>query len=69
MSQTNDIDIKSNPLLAPYDTPFGAIPYDRITLGHYIPAIKEGIRKEEEAVEDINTELKRKQEEYGVFKD
>ena len=53
MSQTNDIDIKSNPLLAPYDTPFGAIPYDRITLGHFVPAIKEAIKKEQEAIEAI----------------
>ena len=53
MSQTNDIDIKSNPLLAPYDTPFGAIPYDRITLGHFVPAVKEAIKKEQEAIEAI----------------
>ena len=53
MSQTNDIDITSNPLLAPYDTPFGAIPYDRITLGHFVPAIKEAIKKEQEAIEAI----------------
>ena len=42
-----------NPLLMPYDTPYGAIPYDRITLKHYIPAIKERIAREESVIESI----------------
>ena len=42
-----------NPLLMPYDTPHGAIPYDLITLQHYIPAVKEAIAREEEAVNAI----------------
>lgn len=37
----------------PYDTPHGAIPYDLITLQHYIPAVKEAIAREEEAVNAI----------------
>ena len=47
-----------NPLLAPYDTPFGAIPYDRITLEHFVPAIKEAIENEKKAIDAIcnNTE-------------
>ena len=53
MTTDNSKATEKSPFLMPYDTPFDAIPYDRITLGHYIPAIKEGIRKEEEAVEDI----------------
>ena len=42
-----------NPLLAPYDTPFGAIPYDRITLEHFVPAIKESIENEKKAIDAI----------------
>ena len=44
---------EQNPFLTGYETPFGAIPYDRITLAHYIPAAKEGIRREEEAIDAI----------------
>ena len=44
---------EQNPFLTGYDTPFGAIPYDRITLAHYIPAAKEGIRREEVAIDAI----------------
>lgn len=36
-----------------YDTPHNAIPYDRITLKDYIPAIKKAIRNEEKIVEEI----------------
>lgn len=43
----------NNPFFAPYGTPYGAIPYDRITLDHFIPAVKEGIRREEEAIAAI----------------
>lgn len=54
MSYTIDKElIKDNPLCAPYETPFDAVPYDRITLAHFIPAVKEGIRREEEEIEEI----------------
>lgn len=43
----------NNPFFAPYGTPYGAIPYDRIILDHFIPAVKEGIRREEEAIAAI----------------
>ena len=42
-----------NPFFAPYDTPFGAIPYNRITLDDFIPAVKEGIKREEEVIKEI----------------
>ncbi len=42
-----------NPLLASYETPFSAIPYDRITLEHFVPAVKECIVKENEVIEEI----------------
>ena len=44
---------EKNPLLASYDTPFGAIPYDRITLEHFVPAVKECIAKENEVIDEI----------------
>lgn len=43
----------SNPLLMPYGTPFGAVPYDRITLQDFVPAVKACIAKEEAAIESI----------------
>lgn len=49
----NDIKTNENPLLAPYSTPFGAVPYDRITLDHFIPAIEELIKRENEEIEKI----------------
>ena len=45
--------LADNPFFTPYGTPYGAIPYDRILLGHFVPAVKEGIRREEEAIEAI----------------
>ena len=45
--------LAENPFFTPYGTPYGAIPYDRILLGHFVPAVKEGIRREEEAIEAI----------------
>ena len=53
MTTDNNKASENNPLLEPYSTPYGAIPYDRITLGHYIPAIKEGIKQEEEIIKII----------------
>ena len=53
MSHSNNSNTGANPFLAPYDTPFGAIPYDRITLEDYIPAIKEAIRNEKESIDAI----------------
>ena len=50
MSQTDNSNIRINPFLTPYNTPFGAIPYDRITLEDYKPAVKEAIRKEKEVI-------------------
>lgn len=52
MDQHNN-NITVNPFLAPYDTPFNAIPYDRIKLEHFIPAVKEAIASEKECIESI----------------
>ena len=52
MDQHNN-NITVNPFLAPYDTPFNAIPYDRIKLEHFIPAVKEAIASEKKCIESI----------------
>lgn len=45
--------IQNNPFCTDYNTPHGAIPYDRIELDHFIPAAKEAIRREDEIIESI----------------
>lgn len=52
-SNTDQQTLKGNPFCEPYNTPFDAIPYDRIELNHFIPAVMEGIRREEESIEAI----------------
>lgn len=44
---------EKNPLCTAYETPFDAVPYDRIDLSHFIPALKEGIKRETEEIEKI----------------
>lgn len=44
---------EENPFYTGYNTPYDAIPYDRISLEHYIPAVKEGIRREQENIDKI----------------
>ena len=45
--------LADNPFLAPYDTPFEVIPFDRIEISHILPAIKAGIQIEEKEIADI----------------
>ena len=45
--------MKDNPFCKPYGTPFDAFPFDHITLEHFVPAVKEGIRREEENIDNI----------------
>ena len=52
MSNTKE-NIINNPFAQPYNTPFDAIPFDRITVEHFIPALKEGIRREQENIDNI----------------
>lgn len=42
--------IEDNPLLMPYGTQFNAIPYDRITLSHFVPAVKAAIDNEKKSI-------------------
>jgi len=42
-----------NPFYTPFDTPHQAIPFDRITNDHYLPAVKRGIELSLKEVDDI----------------
>ena len=42
-----------NPFFTDYDTPFGVPPFDIIENDHFLPAFKEGIRKQQEEIEAI----------------
>ena len=46
-----------NPFLTPYKTPHGTVPFDPITLPDYEPAIREGMRREDEEIEAIINNL------------
>ena len=43
----------SNPFFQEWDTPYGIPPYDKIKVSDYLPAIKEGIRQQQEAIDAI----------------
>ncbi|MCD8184259.1 MAG: M3 family metallopeptidase [Bacteroides sp.] len=43
----------SNPFFENYATPHGAVPFDRIKTEHYEPAIREGIRRQNEEIDAI----------------
>jgi len=42
-----------NPFFKPYGTPFDMPPFDRIKTAHFLPAIEEGIRREQAEVDAI----------------
>ena len=42
-----------NPFFEPFDTPHGTIPFDRIATGHYAPAIREGIARQNKEIDAI----------------
>lgn len=46
----------SNPFLESFETPFGAIPFDRIKLKHYIPAIEFAIKEGKNEIEAIKND-------------
>lgn len=49
----DDVAIAGNPLLAEWDTPFGVPPFDLIEDEHYLPALREGIRRTLAEVDEI----------------
>ena len=42
-----------NPFFQPYDTPYGAPPFEQIKTEHYLPAFREGIARHEAEVQAI----------------
>ena len=50
MSCTNQ---NTNPFLIEWDTPFQVPPFDKIKEAHYMPALKEGIEREKQEIQDI----------------
>ncbi len=46
-------DLAGNPFLEEYNTPFDAPPFDRIDDEHFLPAIEEGIRQQQEEIDAI----------------
>jgi peptidyl-dipeptidase Dcp len=48
-----------NPFFKPYGTPFNVPPFDRIKTEHFLPAIEEGIRREQAEVDAIVNNRKR----------
>ncbi|MCH8958848.1 MAG: M3 family metallopeptidase [Proteobacteria bacterium] len=49
----DDVAVADNPLLAEWDTPFGVPPFDLIEDEHYLPALREGIRRTLSEVDEI----------------
>ena len=48
-----------NPFFKPYGTPYNVPPFDRIKTEHFLPAIEEGIRREQAEVDAIVNNRKR----------
>ncbi len=48
-----EADLKDNPFLSPYSTPLNTPPFGAIENRHFLPAIKEGIRREEAEIDAI----------------
>ena len=44
---------ESNPFFGRYDTPHGTVPFDKIRTEHYEPAIKEGIKLQNEEIDAL----------------
>lgn len=42
-----------NPFFEAYNTPHGTVPFDQIKTEHYMPAVQEGIRRQNEEIETI----------------
>jgi peptidyl-dipeptidase Dcp len=42
-----------NPLLQPFNTPFGVPPFEKIKETHFVPAVKEGIALQQKRIDAI----------------
>lgn len=47
------MDSTQNPFFEAYNTPHGTVPFDQIKTEHYMPAVQEGIRRQNEEIEAI----------------
>ena len=47
--------LAENPLLAEWDTPFGVPPFDRIENEHYLPAFREGMRRNRAEIDALTS--------------
>lgn len=47
------MDSTPNPFFEAYNTPHGTVPFDQIKTEHYMPAVQEGIRRQNEEIEAI----------------
>ena len=47
------VNSSSNPFFGSFDTPHQTVPFDKIELQHYKPAVEEGIRREEAEIDAI----------------
>jgi peptidyl-dipeptidase Dcp len=45
--------MNNNPLLAEFDTPFGAPPFTEIQNKHFLPAFKEAVKMQKEEIDAI----------------
>ncbi len=53
-----EVKAETNPFFSNFDTPFNVPPFDKIKVKHYLPAIKEGIKRQQTEIDEIvnNTE-------------
>lgn len=50
---------QDNPFLKPYGTPYNIPPFDKIKAEHYLPAVEEGIKRQESEIEAIANNKKK----------
>ncbi len=51
--QKEDASLKDNPFMQEWNTPYGVPPFDKIKIGHYLPAFQEGMRQQNEWIDHI----------------
>jgi len=51
--QPDETPVSENPFFSEFDTPFNVPPFDKIKEEHFLPAIKEGIKQEQEEIDAI----------------
>ncbi len=52
-AEKTDTSLDDNPLLAPFDTEYGLVPFDIIEERHFLPAVKEGIARQQAIIQEI----------------